>query len=88
MDKDDIAIDPDEEIIITGNDILFLVEGVGRIAKILDTTKIKDKKADHDLGVSMMALTVGLLRLLPRDKKKSSAKLFEEIMGINIDQLL
>lgn len=88
MDKGNIAIDPDEEIIITGKDILFLVEGVGRIAKILDSTKIKDKKADHDLGVSMMALTVGLLRLLPRDERKSSAKLFEEIMGINIDKLL
>jgi hypothetical protein len=36
----------------------------------------------------MMALTVGLLRLLPRDERKSSAKLFEEIMGINIDKLL
>lgn len=88
MDIKGIAIDPEQEMVITGNDILYLVEGVARISKILDGVKIKDKKADHDLGVSMMALTVGILKLLPRDERKESAKMFEEIMGFNIDKLL
>lgn len=88
MDNKGIGIDPEEEIIITGNDILYLVEGVARISRILDENKIQDKKADHDLSVSIMALTVGILKLLPRDKRRESAKLFEETMGFNIDKLL
>lgn len=81
-------INPEEEIVITGSDIQYLIEGVSKISSILDNVKIKDKKANHDLGVSMMALTVGILKLLPRDARRDSAKMFEKIFGFSIDKLL
>ena len=85
-----IGIDPDEEIIIQGKDLLYMVEGLKELYGDfgeLDIEKKKNKDIAHKVTVHMAATIIGVIRMMPRQARKDSLKLFKEATGLELDGL-
>ena len=85
-----IEIDPDEEIIIQGRDVMFMVEALKEIFQDfvgLGIEKNKNIEKAHKANIHMTAAVIGLIRMMPRKARKSSLELFEKTTGIDLGEI-
>lgn len=85
-----IKIDPDEEIIIQGKDLRYMMDGLKQLFSDFDALGIEKKKNKgiaHKATVHMAATIIGVIRMMPRRARKDTMKLFEETTGIKLDGL-
>ncbi len=85
-----IQIDPDEEIIIQGRDVLFMLDAFKEIFQDfteLGIEKKKNRDKAHKVTVHMAAAIIGLIRMMPRGARKSSLELFGKIMGLDLKEI-
>lgn len=85
-----IEIDPDEEIIIQGRDVIFMVEALKEISQDfagLGIEKKKNREKAHKTTIHIAAATIGLIRMMPRRARKSSLELFKKTTGIDLGEI-
>lgn len=85
-----IKIDPDEEIIIQGKDLLCSMDGLKELSSDFEALGIKEKKNKdiaHKTTMHMAATIIVVIRMMPRQAKKDTLKLFEEVTGLKLDGL-
>lgn len=88
MDK--IQIDPDEEIIIQGRDVLFMLDAFKELFQDFTELGIEKKENQdkaHKITVHMVAAIIGLIHMMPRGARKSSLELFGEATGLDLKEI-
>lgn len=81
-----ISIDPDEELIITGSDILYLMDGINSIVEESRKWGLSIE-AENKLSVRLLALVVGIIKIMPMDARQKSIEMFEKDFGIEFKKL-
>lgn len=85
-----IEINPDEEIIIQGKDLLYLMDALKELSsdfEALGIGKKKNKDIAHKTTVHMAVTIIGVIKMMPRRARKDTLKLFEETTGLKLDGL-
>ena len=78
----------DTEIVIRLGNINYLLDGLEKLSKLLKKADIQDKELKDEVEVYMLAIFIGIIRMLPRTLRSGMAERFEELTGLKIKDLM